>query len=394
MSSEIKSENFLSKLIAVLRYIWIIIGITLLIFLILDFISGLLMNKIDSVNLQAKCDEEAKAFNKPEWYENYFFENEKAMKIRWSPYIYWRRESFEGKNININQKGLRQTWNKDKGDSAPKKIFVFGGSTTWGTGVRDNYTIPSQLSRFIYDKTKYNVEVTNFGELGFVSTQELIALIKELQLGNVPDIVIFYDGNNDVYASYQNGVPGVSHNEFNRIKNFNLENDKSALYKAAIAKAVESSGIYRLIYYLRGKFFGVHIDIPDYTSDRLIDYTLRFYIVNIMIIENLGKLFSFKTLFYWQPNVFFKEQLTDVEKNRSAPELYLKDFYKNTYKQVTLSSYLNNKSNFHNISEIFMDDKDTIFIDYCHLNEEGNKVIAERMFNDLKSILDSENDIK
>jgi hypothetical protein len=37
----------------------------------------------------------------------------------------------------------------------------------------------------------------NFGESGFVSTQSVIQLMQELQSGNIPHLVIYYDGVND-----------------------------------------------------------------------------------------------------------------------------------------------------------------------------------------------------
>lgn len=90
-----------------------------------------------------------------------------------------------------------------------------------GTNARDTFTIPSLLARAVEGRG-INVEIINFGETGYVSTQEVITLLLQLRQGNVPDIVIFYDGVNDTYSAYRNEIAGIPQNEFNRVKEFNL----------------------------------------------------------------------------------------------------------------------------------------------------------------------------
>ena len=60
------------------------------------------------------------------------------------------------------------------------------------------------------------------GESGYVNTQSLLALELELRGGNVPDEVIFYDGVNDVFSTFQNNEAGLPQNEQNRATEFNL----------------------------------------------------------------------------------------------------------------------------------------------------------------------------
>jgi lysophospholipase L1-like esterase len=103
----------------------------------------------------------------------------------------------------------------------PLKIFMFGGSALWGTGARDAFTIPSIFATQLQNKG-LATEVTNFGESGYVSTQEVSAMLLQLQKGQIPDLVIFYDGVKDMYSAYQQHVAGLPENEFNRVKEFNL----------------------------------------------------------------------------------------------------------------------------------------------------------------------------
>ena len=92
---------------------------------------------------------------------------------------------------------------------------MLGGSSLWGFGARDDQTIPSLLARSL-DEQGWRVELKNLAEIGYVSTQEVIALTRELQAGYRPDLVIFYDGVNDTTSALLEGEPGLTTNEINR----------------------------------------------------------------------------------------------------------------------------------------------------------------------------------
>ncbi len=74
-----------------------------------------------------------------------------ARALTWAPYVYWKRKPFAGKYINVDERGLRRTWNgklpEEKDSSAIIEVFMFGGSAMWGSGVSDDYTIASIVSR-------------------------------------------------------------------------------------------------------------------------------------------------------------------------------------------------------------------------------------------------------
>ena len=70
---------------------------------------------------------------------------------------------------------------------------MFGGSACWGYGARDDYTMPSELSRRLNAATPH-FHVYNYGEPGYTFTQGVLSLITRLQAGARPDYVIFYDG--------------------------------------------------------------------------------------------------------------------------------------------------------------------------------------------------------
>lgn len=201
-------------MLQVFRNAWDIIGITLLTFAVLELLARIGFGVQETWLVDSRLA--ADVYENQDRAEDYFREFLQSGDVEWYSYVYWRRKPYQGKYINIDNKGIRRTWNKPA-SSKDVKIFMFGGSTLWGTGARDEFTIPSLVSKKLQAKWGTDVQVTNYGESGYVSTQELIALMLELQRGNVPDIVVFYDGVNDTFAAFQSGVAGIPQNESNRV---------------------------------------------------------------------------------------------------------------------------------------------------------------------------------
>ncbi len=126
--------------------------------------------------------------------------------------------------MNVDSVGHRRTAGNGValGAKDTVRLFFFGGSTMWGTDLRDNATIASIAAQQLAAAAPKGVavEITNFGETGYAFTQELIELELQLRSGNVPDVVLFYDGINDMAAAGQYGAAGVSQNESNRSREF------------------------------------------------------------------------------------------------------------------------------------------------------------------------------
>ena len=106
-------------------------------------------------------------------------------------------------SININSLGFRgDEFLKVKPNNVYRVIMV-GGSTVFGTGTTSDYTtIPGYLEGFLIDETHpFDIEVINSGIQGANSYSEL-EVIKNRLTDFSPDIVIIYDGWNDLLANH------------------------------------------------------------------------------------------------------------------------------------------------------------------------------------------------
>jgi lysophospholipase L1-like esterase len=145
----------------------------------------------------AKTDTRASlsAYSEYKWADRHFDEFNDLKTDYWDYYV-WRRRDFHGDTINITN-GVRETWTPSL-ITSDKEFWFFGGSTTWGTGVDDEHTYPSLISK---DK---GYLVKNFGESGYIASQSLFFLQSRLLIEKASDLsgvtVVFVDGINDVEA--------------------------------------------------------------------------------------------------------------------------------------------------------------------------------------------------
>jgi hypothetical protein len=395
----------IKKLAQLAKEAWLIFGIVLVFFFLAEISLSLFFYVKDFfINGEPKLQDSRTQFTdyrQTSWIDGYFKEFHESFRSHWEPYVYWRRDEYRGKYININPDGIRLSkssiYYNDK-DHPKLKIFVFGGSTIWGTGARDSYTIPSLIVQEL-DRRGINSEVTNFGESGYVSTQEIILLLLQLQKGNIPDIILFFDGANDTFSAYQNQVPGVPQNEFNRSKEFNLISEErfKDLRNIFFEHSLSSLSIIRLAKSLSKKV-GIAIDIKKEKSDSnkhngigLAKQVINLYLANIEIVNVLAKTYRFKYFFYWQPTIFQKANLNDYERSEYNKRQYLEFFFKKTLnalsKKVKEGFFV--KYNFRDLSLVFLSEKYPIFIDWCHLSERGNAIIAQEMIKDILPLAQS-----
>ena len=166
------------------------------------------------------------------------FEDQRRTVEGYSSFVGWRRQPLETETTNIGADGLRlHTLGQDNAPNS-KTLGFFGGSAAWGTGVADDDTIPAKL-----DALTDHYEVTNYGETGWTSRQNLAQLINLMNEGKAPDIVIFYDGANDVAIHCNLGFGSALnvHHESRKLERLVLDSQsKSYFYRNFIVPAVDT----------------------------------------------------------------------------------------------------------------------------------------------------------
>ncbi len=390
--------SLIRKLIKFTREIWMVIGITIVMFVALELLTSLSFYirsfwHHPAANFRIKAD----TYSDTEWATRYYKELDEVEQggtLRWQSYVYWRRTPRHGEYINIEPDGFRRTVNEiPESSNPPIKVFMFGGSTMWGLGTGDDSTIPSIFAQESKNKG-INCEIVNFGQYSYVSTQEIIELTLQLQKGNIPDVAIFYDGVNDTFSGFQLSIPGLPHDEFRREKEFLLMQRKE-IQSIAAQSAIGQLSIMRFIrgFLQKSGLQSDHIqphplEYEKAISDQgsLAHAVVKTYLNNIKLVQALAQSYGFTAVFYWQPVIYKKQHLTDYERQSLELDVHypgMKEFYLNTYDILREdSARLDNNITFHDISSIFSDVREPIFVDFNHMGRNGNNFIARRMSED------------
>jgi hypothetical protein len=384
-----------------IRNAWLICGITILLLLGVELVSYVLVSIRYALasyeGLLIDPRSHADGYRNADWAVEYYKEENSRPLYKWYSYVYWRPAPFKGKYTNIDEEGLRQTWNGivNTGSSETKssRIFMFGGSAMLGAGAPDEEAIPSLLAKMLTQEYGFNVKVTNFGTGGYVTTQEVIALLRELQRGNIPDLVIFYDGANDIFSTFQNrGVGGIPQNESNREREFNLLRPEMIrrLYKETLLATFTSSSTYLVVSSLVRRITGRDLLSLEWDAsvvpppDQVSSEVVRVYKWNVTFVKNIGRVYGFKTLFYLQPVIYGKDKPTPYEQQLVEEQKSMAPYYVGATNAVKVQ--LSNVEDFHDIGDVFSGDTKPYFIDSVHITGAGNEIVARRMLKDVVPI--------
>ncbi len=314
------------------------------------------------------------------------------------PYVVWRASPFASDGVNIAPNGLRLVPGASQEEDA-FSIFAFGGSTMIGWNTSDERTICGMMQQFFNSRCSRPVRVTNFGQHGYVSSQEVIELQMQLRAGNVPDYVVFYDGANDVWSACINDTAGC-HFEMQEITHIyeNRHFEGSGLRKAAEALLNSSSSLGLLRFWLFGTMPGQKVTIfqeePSLCMihgeefihpDTLAEGIMGIYEGNVRIVSALSEEFGFQYSFFWQPVLVTGEKTPSNNEREvtSGTNGFLRSVYSCCEERaVTMEE---EREDLVCLSGIFDSIDGDIYTDICHVNQRGDSLIAEAVFSRILS---------
>ena len=141
----------------------------------------------------------------PDQYDRYvLFTSIDPKNFAWTPHPYldyYPTPNYKKGLTSHNSLGYRNDEFSAKKPSNVYRIVALGGSSTYDVRIEDNAkTFTAQLEKLLTEKYGYkNVQVINAGVPGYNSWEMLINLeFRVLDLD--PDLIIIYEGTNDVHA--------------------------------------------------------------------------------------------------------------------------------------------------------------------------------------------------
>lgn len=134
--------------------------------------------------------------------------------LQWSPYEHWvTGPNLRARFFRTNALGLRGPEISVQKPPGRLRIVVLGGSAAWGLGcTADARTVPGRLEAILREQHPgRDIEVINAGQFAYVSGQELTYYHRVIA-PLAPDLVLLFDGYNDVVADLTNPVAGWPQN--------------------------------------------------------------------------------------------------------------------------------------------------------------------------------------
>jgi lysophospholipase L1-like esterase len=369
-------KQILGRLLGWARDGWLILGVTVLVFLVLNLLGGAAIRLYDRL-VHGRGAHGAPAF-RPDASQPWFAEWEAHhgavdLKARFDVYRAWTMAPVALAGITIDSSGQRLTVQPAPTGSAPRQVFMLGGSVMWGYTTPDRETIPSLLAARIRDRGVTDVKVVNQAQISYNLTQEVITLLLELRRGNVPKAVLFLDGVNDVAALTEYGEPGHSIKEAELAQRLELGESPGEHLMADVA---QSSFFLQA---LRARL-GRQSTRPLPPAGESCGQLALQYRNLAQVVGRLGRAYGFTPLFFWQPAL----ASTGKPHSRWERSLAQGDPYRLLYRPCTaaVDSIMATDPglNYFPLDSIFDRDSTSIFLDeWGHITATGNQRIADRM---------------
>mgnify|MGYP001267112712 CR=1 FL=1 len=302
--------------------------------------------------------------------------------IFYRSFIGWKREKQNLKYTNISGP---YNVRKSKGESINNSIWFFGGSTMWGHGASDIETIPSHFNSLT------NMPVYNFGETSWNSRQSLNQLINAIGDNHKPSAVIFYDGVNNVVHNCRSEIKSLpAHSREiqiqNALKPFSLDQKRIASFILSPYIALNNKLNIQLPVLNQVKFKNYDCDINQAKARLIAQHLLNDWYTAYVLSRSKG--FEFYGIL--QPTIFttktnsdyftLNEVKTNSEREKQYRIVYLlirEEIEKRCESDKDFCSSIIDGTD-------WLDGLNNIFLDFCHINSPGNKVIAQRIKSLLK----------
>ena len=313
---------------------------------------------------------------------------------RYDPYLGWRVLDAQSRYVNVRH-GIRRSYEPAAATGAdPLKVFFMGGSALFGAFQRDEHTIPSEFAR-LAEADGIPVRVANFGQPGYVNWQEVLLLEQLVSGPSRPDLVVFYDGYNEVMLQFSLG----RHSQPTQLEAPVIEErlrlgepqSKPSTWTTLYNAWTDASTVHGL-----GRGLGVfpkrdeHGEPlrPFWTGDQADRPDLRgaaaasVYERGVALARELAQRLGFRSAFFWQPSIYSKHVVKgeeNLDATRGADPA--------AWRTATRAARAGLEPPVVDLSDVLDTQKAPVMYDIVHTNEAGARVVATALYERLRAQL-------
>jgi lysophospholipase L1-like esterase len=349
------------------------LAVALLILLGTDYLLGLILPRMEPGKYlpagRRESREGSPAYDGFSWYDSDFldesFANHRWKEFRYQPHgiVLGVPQDYHGKYFNVDN-GYRRTVNPSSVLINPIKILVVGGSTVWSSESPDALTLPSLIAEALHVKfADLNFVITNIGVSSSSSYQELLRVIYEIKIGNIPDLLIVYNGVNDaVYGTYYANEAATLYEQYRNMK-------ESTSKLASIKRFIASTSLARA-------FLSMEL---SYRGNARI--TAEQYLRNMQMLQSIAEMYGFDLYMFLQPHLFSGKRLTETEEKLALGNQItwpgMKYGLLAGYATISNRMKVWKHPRFFDMKSEFDSVESDLFLDYCHISPKGNRLIAK-----------------
>lgn len=298
-----------------------------------------------------------------------------AQQVVYTSFTGWSLRDFEGRYVNVRDR-VRASYEPPLAPGQePLDIWFFGGSSLFGFDLqRDEHTIPSEVAR-LAEAAGIGVRVRNYGAPGYVGYQSAMLLSLLLSSGQRPDLVVFYDGANDVSAQL-----------FGLFTQLDIVAQPTELHAATLRDALAESDLLpglsaALPAPLEGTGSG-----PVPTLSTTAELVVEAYQQTVEVAAALGERYDVPIVHFWQPDAFSRRPLDPAEAQRLEQLGFEGDVARGMRRLHQAVRDLLGPEVV-DLAHALDGIDGPVLTDSVHLNEEGGAAVAVAMYDTLGPLL-------
>lgn len=318
----------------------------------------------------------------------------------YQPWVQFMQRPYKSKHVNIIQDEwglpLRYTPTSPNVENFPVvRIFVFGGSTTFGQFVADEHTWPAFLQEILSQQVRnfgyrVHIQVYNYGRNYYYPTQEMILFLDLLRSGHRPGLAIFMDGLNWGRAQ---DYPSLTQEFEERFAKVQFSQSPSLLQR------LDWIPVIKFVLLLKNKETGEKKATPyrKYKKKKIPNEEfIRSHVINrfqqsLEITKRIGDYYNVQTLFFLQPNAVIDADFERIQlKGKKAKIIESQTIAKDLY------ATLKNDTNYIYLEDLFTQwgPEKFALIDQAHYGPDFARFLAGEVAKqiDLSGLIGKDNE--
>lgn len=313
----------------------------------------------------------------------------------YSTYLgYVSRAPFAGAGYRTNVHHAR--YDEDFSPEKPageRRIFVMGGSTAWGQGVRQDQVFTSVAEARLRQPQRLT-RVVSMGVTAYGSVQERV-MVENLVLGLQPDLVVLLSGWNDSYFGYS-GKDILEEQDFMKYRQVlarHLPFVKPPPGKSKTYPPEFDDYASKLHYFLAVRFFALsHRSPADLVAavqrqalppERVLATLER----NLEILAGIASRRSFRLVLYLQPSIYAtrkplsarEREIVEAAKTGYVGYAEYNDAVYRLYRERLPDHAARHCYAFVDADAAIQAEPKSVFVDHVHFGSRGNRLLGEHL---------------